>query len=121
MPVRWFTLTVKNSFPVIGTGFSGSITFPFEMPIWLLLAASTVATLMIALNIVEVTSVPKTIPALLLLLCEAFYLGPIFVNDKELTLAVGPFLATLATAVALFALFINHTGVDQSLPDNIGC
>jgi hypothetical protein len=120
MPLKWGTISDKTQWPVPLhiTGFSGIIKFLVDLPIWFVLIVSIVATLIAALNLLNVTSIPKAIAGWLLIVCEAFYLRLVFATDSSFTVSIGPFVASLATALALFAVF-GSTTVREDLDEGL--
>lgn len=105
--VKWYTINSKrladgSHWPDVEvTGIHGSLALPLDTPIWLLLVVSMFFTLLLAANILGWTSIPWWIVAVGAILPAVGYALPLFVAEKEVSVAVGPALAIFASLVVL--------------------
>jgi hypothetical protein len=116
IPINWFTLyNATSSFGGIlptltANGINGTITLlTVQLPIWLLLVICCCATAITMLNTLGVTTIPRIVPALVLLVCGAFY-ATLFCyaalqsghdDGPHTVLAGGPFVAMADTLLVL--------------------
>jgi hypothetical protein len=125
VPLLWFTVTnVKldggaYKALVVCTGINGNLELFVKVPIWLLLVFSIFATGTTAANILEITSIPKVIPASILIFCGAFYLityyPVIILHYTNVSFSIGPIVAIIATIIALAVTLSTKESVQNSL------
>jgi hypothetical protein len=113
-PLQWFTLANattsdgQNIPSLVVNGNNGSIgLFNLWMPIWLLLAISGAGLIVGFANLAGITTLPRLLPILLLLIPGAYYVTvviPMWHMDKpgqQLIPSIGVLLAIVATLVAV--------------------
>ena len=102
------------------TGRNGGIGLPgtFKPPIWLLLGLSAAATVVMGLNFVGVTSIWRSVLAVLLVSCGVYYALPFFPPDGPVSYRIeeGPYIALAATLAALGLLCVRAPKSPGSTP-----
>jgi hypothetical protein len=125
IPVKWFTITNPTLEGLAGimaqafrgmsfnlNGLNGTINFLVSVPIWLLLGISAFSIIVIVLNTLEVTALPRIVPALGLIIPGIYYVIPFF-GGADCSIGPGPIMALLATVLGLILTFKKTRPVDQ--------
>ncbi|MCC5022291.1 MAG: hypothetical protein J6386_05605 [Candidatus Synoicihabitans palmerolidicus] len=93
--------------PTTVTGFNGSITLGFKLPIWLAVTVGTIGQLLQLSNTLRITSLSRGItwPPVLYLLVVVITLIWTGISHDEVHLRLGPWLALSGLIIGLIATF----------------